>query len=537
MEPTCFLTNPLHLHGPLTAAQLVPLVAADALVRRARAEGTDAERAVVAVAGDLAGQHAVERELLREGHDRASLDRDAFVERVRVWEAETRELAAGTLADLGIDVAGLTAIDSPEVVDAARVAFVRLYEEGLVELAERVVASCPRCMTVVDPIEVEAGEIEAEALWLLFGPDLEVRTTEPELLAGVSAVAVAPDHELAGTDVAVPATGQVVPVVAVEGTTDPAPLVPAHDSAAFEVLGPGGPLVLDDTGTVTCDGPLVGLTRFAARTAARDLLEAEGALVRSEPATAAVDRCVRCGTVVVPAAGRHWFLRSEGLEVKAVDAMREGSVTLTPPTVRDELIERAGRGGAWCLSTQVWAGVPVPVSRCLDCGRVVVSVEPSTSCPTCMGTLEADDASLDARFLGAIWALTCGTGSVAVVDRPALTEWALPAVALGLHLNGEVPFALVSVPPAPSDETEPAASRVGLLGGSSELEALLDDPPVAGDDDEAADVDELAAACTAAYADGAPWLVLVHLGAALGAGVRASAVDRVRALAMPITGA
>ena len=38
--------------------------------------------------------------------------------------------------------------------------------------------------------------------------------------------------------------------------------------------------------------------------------------------------------------------------------------------------ERAGAGGEWCLSHQVEAGQPVPVSTCLDCGKVAVSVEP-----------------------------------------------------------------------------------------------------------------------------------------------------------------
>src|SRR5438045_160462 len=62
------------------------------------------------------------------------------------------------------------------------------------------------------------------------------------------------------------------------------------------------------------------------------------------------------------------------------------------------------RGWA-CLSHQVWAGQPVPVATCLDCGHTSVSVEAAASCGTCMGSLVADDDVLDARFVGAVWPL------------------------------------------------------------------------------------------------------------------------------------
>src|SRR5438445_437337 len=65
----------------------------------------------------------------------------------------------------------------------------------------------------------------------------------------------------------------------------------------------------------------------------------------------------------------------------------------------------AGSTAEWCLSHQVWAGSPVPVARCLDCGQLSVDVEPEPSCGKCMGTLEAEDDVLDARFAGTLWPL------------------------------------------------------------------------------------------------------------------------------------
>src|SRR5688500_20144673 len=93
------------------------------------------------------------------------------------------------------------------------------------------------------------------------------------------------------------------------------------------------------------------------------------------------------------------------LGIGAADAVRDGHVELAPPGARDVLLSRAGQGGDWCLSHQVWAGEPVPAAICLDCGQTAVSVEASTTCSRCMGTLEPVEDVLDARFLAGVWPL------------------------------------------------------------------------------------------------------------------------------------
>src|SRR5262249_31488931 len=107
--------------------------------------------------GDLASQHGVDGELAREGLDRSVLGRDEFVERVRLTEARRRVELAEVLADEGITIdpeAGRTATEGG--VRAARIAFVRLFDAGLLERAERVVDICPRCQTVVEPSDASA---------------------------------------------------------------------------------------------------------------------------------------------------------------------------------------------------------------------------------------------------------------------------------------------------------------------------------------------------------------------------------------------
>jgi valyl-tRNA synthetase len=459
-DPERLLTTPIRVTGPLSPAHLAILLAADE-----RARQPDVEWAPAVLAGDLAGQYAAERELAREGHDRATLGRDPFVERVRAFEAESRARAAEALAERGlsIDLDG-AAIDGPDVVRAARTAFVQLFEAGLLHRSELVVDTCPRCATVVDAADAEPVELEGERLRIkLDGPGdgLTVATLAPELLLGAVAVAVSPGHPAAGTETTLPITDRTVPVIADVDVDEPAFVVPAHDPVALDIARRHGlfPVeVLDDLGEVSQPGPLHRLGRFAARAAARDLLAAEGAIAGTEAGVAeAAARCRRCGTVVVPRLGLHWFLDMTDLEVAAADQLREGALDVVPPAAHDELLERAGAGGTWCLSHQVWAGSPVPVATCLDCGQVAVAVEAAESCGKCMGQLVADDSVLDARFVGAVWALA-STGwpgarpdpettarTTLLVTPSGLIRWALPMAALGIRLAGAAPFARVEV--------------------------------------------------------------------------------------------
>jgi valyl-tRNA synthetase len=575
------LTSPVRLTGELHLAHLATLASVDALLRRARSEGAEGTWQAPTLAGDLGSQALVERDLARQGISRSDLGRDAFVDRVRAQEAEARErvtrdlAAAGISADLGAD-----ALDTEAPVVAARTAFVRLYEAGLLTRQEQVVATCPRCRTVIDPADAIPTALDAEVITLKLGPpettgpqvtfDVEVDLVAPELLPGVVAVVVPEDHPAAGSQVEVPVARTVVPVIAEAGIEAPELVIPSHDAAGLERARRHGLLpvdVLDADGVVRSDGPLQGLARFAARAAARQLITADGDVLVVRPGLEPSDRCRRCGTVLVPRRGRHWFLPMADLEVAAADAVRESRIDFAPPMARDELIARAGLGGDWCLSHQVWAGQPVPVAACLDCGQLAVSVETSTSCGKCMGTLVAEDDVLDARFVGAVWPLAAGGWpatekgpaelapvTTLVVGPSGVVKWVLPMAALGVWLAGVVPFCNVAVhhvvateedpdPRLPVDlarlvsEVGPRVVRAALLAGGLDLDAAgalvaaIDDPPIGE-----AGIEDLLIAYDAAFTAGTPGDVIPLLAGLLEQGISPDAVDRVKALAAPLLG-
>lgn len=555
------LTGPLRLTGPLSSTQRSLLVSVDALCRRQEAAGRTTDCSVGVLTGSLAAQAAVERELAREGHDRATLGRDAFVERMRAHEAEALADATRHAQALGVTIdLGAAAADLPAAELAARTAFVQLYEAGLLELADRVVGTCPRCGAVVEGVDAEAAEVETELLTLrvsLGDDDIEVKVSEPELLLGAVAVVVPPDHPAAGASATVPLADNGVPVIADPDVDEPRFLVPAHsedDLALARRHGVLPVLVLDDEGVVQVVGTLHGLTRFAARATATERLVESEVLLDRQGFSQPTRRCRRCGTLIVERLGRHWFLRMAELEVAAADAVRQDAVVFAPAQARDTFLDRAGQGESWCLSSRVIAGVPVPVASCLDCGRVAVEVDLGSSCNKCMGTLEHDDGALDARFVGVSWALaslgwpaeertfaTTAADTTFVTTEAGLVAWVLPMAALGLRLAGAAPFAHVAVQPSRTDDDDTEGATTGVAGRVAALAPSAADPhslaaALAAPPDGDGDVDGIVTLYESSFDAGLPGAALDVLASLVSAGVPASAADRVRALAAPLLG-
>ena len=582
------VSSPFRLTGDVDLTHLSALVAADATRRWAEANGTTVEWMATALSGDLASQHAAERELLREGFDRSSIDREGFVDRVRAVEAASRADLEALLAELGVALdLGSSPIDGEACALAARTAFVRLYDGGLVHLAERVMETCPRCMTVVEQADADPAELDADVVTLRLplldiddAATLDVDVVALELLAGAVGVVVPEGHPAAGGRVDLPLGKGEGPVVGVPDVSIPWFVVPAHDAAALDLAranGLGSVEVLDEEGIVVATGPLLGLGRYAARVAAAGIVESAGLVVGGCVGLEAVSRCRRCSTVLVPRLGRHWFLDMHDLEVAAADVVREGHVVFAPPVAMDGFLERAGAGGEWCLSHQVEAGQPVPVATCLDCGTVAPSVEDEASCGACMGTLAPDTAVLDARFLAAVWPLAAAgwpadeatvvelaLDSTLVVNRSGIAAWAVPMAALGLRLAGVVPFGRLSVNETMAPSTAAAdptitelrdlvsihgraVVRTALVAGDMDLVQagrLVDgiERPTgvvraeAGEDADAEAFAALVETCRSAYEAATPGSAVPLLTGAVADGIPADELAVLTPLVAPVVG-
>ena len=96
----------------------------------------------------------------REGKDRHALGREAFIERVWQWKAESGGQIIGQLKRLGASCDWeRERFTMDEGLSTGRARGLRpLYEEGLIYRDNRLINWCPRCHTALSDIEVEHEE-------------------------------------------------------------------------------------------------------------------------------------------------------------------------------------------------------------------------------------------------------------------------------------------------------------------------------------------------------------------------------------------
>ncbi len=273
-KPFTIMIPPPNVTGSLHIGHALDNTLQDVLIRWRRMQGRDALWQPGTDHAGIATQMVVERLLAQEGNaDRRTMGREAFIERVWAWKAESGGTITRQLRRLG------ASLDWPRerftmdegLSDAVREVFVRLYREGLLYRDRRLVNWDPKFLTAISDLEVESKEVKGH-LWHLRYPVegepgrfLVVATTRPETMLGDTAVAVHPTDarfaDLVGKRVVLPLVGRSIPVVADE-YSDPekgsgaVKITPAHDFNDFD-LGKRHdlpmPSVLDAEGRVFLD--------------------------------------------------------------------------------------------------------------------------------------------------------------------------------------------------------------------------------------------------------------------------------------------
>ncbi len=375
----CIVIPPPNVTGSLHIGHALDHTLMDALIRRRRMQGYTTLWLPGMDHAGIATQNVVERELAKEGLSRHDLGREAFVERVWQWKASSGGKIGGQMRRLGdsVDWSRERFTMDEGLSRAVQTIFKRLFDDGLIYRAERIINWCPRCLTALSDIEVDHSDDEGELVSIRYGDgdtSIVVATTRAETMLGDTAVAVHPDDArytgLVGKTVELPLTGRRIPIVADE-SVDPAfgtgavKVTPAHDPNDFEIgrrHDLPGLTVLDEHGVVTAHGPFLGLDRFEARPAVVRALREEGRIVEEKrPYVHSVGHCSRCGTTVEPRQSLQWFVRVGPLARAAGDAVRDGRVRLHPPEMNARYFGWVDDMHDWCISRQLWWGHRIPV--------------------------------------------------------------------------------------------------------------------------------------------------------------------------------
>ncbi|MPZ66330.1 MAG: valine--tRNA ligase [Pseudonocardiaceae bacterium] len=417
--PFSIVIPPPNVTGALHLGHAFGHTIKDALTRRARMQGLEALWLPGMDHAGIATQTLVERHLVTiEGKSRHDLSREEFIQRVWDWKVEYGGQILGQMRRLGdsVDWSRQRFTMDAGLSRAVGTIFKRLFDDGLIYHAERIINWCPRCQTALSDIEVEHRDDEGELVSIRYGDadhSVVVATTRAETMLGDTAVAVHPDDEryrhLIGRSVELPLAGRSIPVVADEHV-DPefgsgaVKVTPAHDPNDFEI-GQRHSLpaleIMDERAIITAHGPFEGLDRFEARPAVVAALRQEGHIVdETRPYVHAVGHCSRCDTIVEPRLSQQWFVKVAPLAKAAGDAVRDGRVRLHPPEMAARYFEWVDNMHDWCISRQLWWGHRIPVWY--GPNGEVVCVGPDEEPPTGEGWHQDPDV-LDTWFSSALW--------------------------------------------------------------------------------------------------------------------------------------
>lgn len=384
-EPYTIVIPPPNVTGSLHLGHAFQHTLMDALTRRKRMQGYESLWLPGMDHAGIATQNKVEQQLAEEGKSRQDVGREEFVRRVWRWKEEYGGKILGQMRRLGdgVDWSRERFTMDDGLSRAVQTVFKKMYDDGLIYRAERIINWCPRCLTAISDIEVDYQEDDGELVSIRYGgaegesdgaDGVVVATTRAETMLGDTAVAVHPDDEryahLIGKRIALPLTDRSIPVVADEHV-DPefgsgaVKVTPAHDPNDFAIgqrHGLPAPAVMDERGVITVHGPFQDLDRFEARSAIVAALREQGRIVAEKrPYTHSVGHCSRCSTTIEPRLSMQWWVKVGPLAQEAGEAVRDGRVRIHPAEMRSRYFDWVDNMHDWCISRQLWWGHRIPV--------------------------------------------------------------------------------------------------------------------------------------------------------------------------------
>ncbi|RMG94641.1 MAG: valine--tRNA ligase [Deltaproteobacteria bacterium] len=468
------VTGRLHMGHALTAT------IEDAYVRWKRMSGYAALWLPGTDHAGIATQVMVERQLAAEGTSRQELGREKFLERVWQWKEEHGGIIDRQHKRLGasLDWSRYRFTMDPESSAAVREAFCRLYEEGLIYRAHRLINWDWKSQTALSDLEVDPRPVQGR-IWKIAYPvegsdeRLVVATTRPETMLGDTAVAVHPEDpryaHLVGKRVVLPLVGRKIPIIGDAILVDPefgtgaVKVTPAHDFNDFEtgkrhdlplvcVIGPDGRM------NDQVPERFRGRTVQEARKEVLAALEEVGALVGEEPHEMVVGFSSRNPDVAVePLPSTQWFVKVAPLVEPALEAVRDGRTVIHPEHRTADYYRWMENIHDWCISRQLWWGHRIPAWHCRACGHITVAREDPSACASCGSSeIEQDPDVLDTWFSSGLWPLTTlgwplrsddlerfYPTSLMETGYDILFFWVARMMMFGIHFGGDVPFRTV----------------------------------------------------------------------------------------------
>ncbi|MEQ8710416.1 MAG: valine--tRNA ligase [Rhodospirillales bacterium] len=479
-DPYTIVIPPPNVTGSLHMGHALNNTLQDVLIRVHRMQGRNTLWQPGTDHAGIATQMVVERQLGEQGVTRHDLGRDAFIDKVWDWKAESGGTITRQLRRLGAscDWSRERFTMDDGLSDAVKKVFVALHKKGLIYRDKRLVNWDPKLHTAISDLEVEQREV-AGKLWHFRypiegreGEFITVATTRPETMLGDTGVAVHPEDErylsLIGKYCIQPITGQRLLIVG-DDYADPeqgsgaVKMTPAHDFNDFDV-GKRHDLeminIFDADAHVNENAPEAyqGLDRFVARDRIVAQMDELGLLEKIDEHPHTVPHGDRSGVPVEPWLTDQWFVNAEVLAKPAIEAVEQGRTKIVPKQWEATYYDWMRNIQPWCISRQIWWGHRIPAWYAED-GTIFVEETEEAALKAAAAhfgrdvKLSQDSDVLDTWFSSALWPFsTLGwpeqtpelerfyPTDVLVTGFDILFFWVARMMMMGIEFMGTEPF-------------------------------------------------------------------------------------------------
>ena len=450
-ESYSIMIPPPNVTGSLHMGHAFQQTIMDALTRYKRMSGNNTLWQVGTDHAGIATQMVVERKLAaQDGPTRKELGREAFIDKIWEWKAESGNTITKQMRRLGasVDWERERFTMDKGLSNAVNEVFVRLHSEDLIYRGKRLVNWDPKLHTAISDLEVENKDKKgfmwhfryplADGAKTTQGKDyLVVATTRPETMLGDTGVAVNPEDprykDLIGKFVDLPLVNRRIPIVGdeyadMEKGTGCVKITPAHDFNDYEVgkrhkmpminiLNFSGEIrqeaeIYDTNGeksdalSSVLPGEFQNLDRFVARKSIVAIFDKMGLLDEVKDHDLTVPYGDRSDVVIEPMLTDQWYVRAAPLAKVAADAVTNGEIEFVPKQYENMYFSWMNDIQDWCISRQLWWGHRIPAwydeQGNVYVGRDEAEARAENGLAADIA-LRQDDDVLDTWFSSALW--------------------------------------------------------------------------------------------------------------------------------------
>jgi len=329
-------------------------------------------------------QFVFEKHLKKKGKSRFDYDRDTLYKMIWDFVHENRGGMENQLRRLGfaLDWSRLKFTLDEDIVQIVRETFVKMYDDGLIYRADRLVNYCTHCGTGFSDLEVTDEQALGKLYHIDFPIDgtdelIQVATTRPETMLGDVAVMVHPTDTRykahIGRNVRLPIADRLVPIIADEYVdpefgTGAVKVTPYHDFNDFEIAKKHKlthPAVIGFNGRMqNVPERYEGLTVFTARKTIIEELEELGRMAQIKDHDMVLKKCYKCSRVLEPLPMAQWYVKVRSLADRAIRAIEKQEVEFNTPQFKQRATDWLTNFHDWNISRQnVW-GIQIPAYRC-----------------------------------------------------------------------------------------------------------------------------------------------------------------------------